>query len=264
MDFDSDIGLERLHYRGGNWLRRSCVGWNSHAHAGADRRLRCGRSRAGRKGRTKDYEPASAMRRAVLFALPLLVAGCASSLTPPAQPTPASIESEIASLATITADPLTVWETGNYAVRAACLAYLNSAAAQQTSISLGSSAVGIAGAGASVANPLGGVAASLVQSFLSALSSSGTVPTTGDAVLIMGALSAYETGVSASPPASIPMAISYVDDLWFNCAPGGAAILAMKAKTSAQIGIASPPAAAFSSRGLAVLPRRPVITVNGN
>jgi hypothetical protein len=169
MGFGSDIGLERFRDHRWGWLRRSCVGWNSHAHRGADRRLRGGRSRTGREGRAENSEPSTAMRKQLLLALPLLLAACANDLTEPAQPTGPGVEAAYTQLLTLQdangnpLPPATTWTVADGSVRAACHAYLNGAAKKQTTLSLGSIGLGAVGAGMSLVNPLAGVAASLGQ-----------------------------------------------------------------------------------------------------
>ena len=70
------------------------------------------------------------------------LASCASQLTPPAQPSPASIVSTQTALAAITGDPVSAWEAGDYMVRAACHAYLNEMAAREANMSLAGGALG--------------------------------------------------------------------------------------------------------------------------
>lgn len=216
---------------------------------------------------------------AVLTALGL--ASCASQLTPPSQPSPASIASTQTALAAITGDPVSAWEAGDYAVRAACHAYLNEMASREANISLAGGALGIAGPAASGflltgGNPVGAVAASafaaLGQSLLAQYNSSGAIPyTTATAGIIENAIDAYEAAIDALPPATIAEAASYVDDEWFTCSPGGYAMLVTKAIGTAQVTAApaTPPAAmsaspAFAARaGARVAGGRPKIEVNG-
>jgi hypothetical protein len=201
-----------------------------------------------------------------------LLGGCATTTQTVPQPSPTSIQVANVQLATLTysdgspLQPVDAWQIGDYSVRAACHAYLNSAAAQQTNLNLVGMGVGVIGAGASIYNPLAGVASSLVQTLINAYSSSGPVPTTADAIIIEGAMDAYEAAAVMAPPTSVASAVSYVDDLWFNCAAGGAAILELKAKMTAQIGsnMSQLPSAAASYRASMPMPsRRPTITVNG-
>lgn len=204
--------------------------------------------------------------------LPLLtvlaLSACAGQqLTPPPQPTAAYVEAALTDLAQIQGTPLQVWRAGNGAVRAACYAYLNQAASRNASISFGSSAAGVLGAGLSVVNPLAGVASSLVQTLLTAFQSSGAIPyTTETSTIIVNAMNAEEDAVEASPPADAAQALSYVNDQWFNCSAGGYQILVTKSIATAQIGVATTRVAPLQSRaagGGIMGVGRPVITVNG-
>lgn len=196
----------------------------------------------------------------------LLLAGCAGgTMMAPAQPTPASIEATQTQLSTITVDPVTAWMDGDYAVRAACHAYLNSMAQRNASLSLAGTAVGLVGAAGSIANPLAGVGSSLAQGFLTAFQNSGAIPYTPEtSTLIESALDAYEAGVAASPPTTVAQAASYSDDLWFQCSPGGYAQLVAKSIATANVTSASAPtAAAFAPRAAGmVIPGRPKVLVN--
>jgi len=199
--------------------------------------------------------------------LTLLLAGCAgTTLTPPPQPTYTTVAAEITQQAAITADPVTTWQVADGGVRAACFAYLNSAAAQQTNLGLAGIGVGAVGAGLSLVNPLAGLGASLGQTLLAGLSSSGYVPTTADAILVENYLNTYEAGTAALPPTSNAMAVSWAVDEWYHCSAGGIAELGMQAKTSAQLGLQQSAPAAITPLSLfatpVAAPRRPVIVVN--
>lgn len=212
-------------------------------------------------------------RAAIAASLCVLSLTACSGMQPqePAQPTPQSIQSTLTQLAGITADPVTAWKAGDYAVRAACHAYLNAAAQRSSGISLAGAAVGFAGAAGSMVNPLAGVASSLLQGFLSAYQQSGAIPWGPEtATIIENALDAYEDGVAASPPATVEDAASDVDTLWFYCSPGGYSILVTKAISTAGISAsASPslsPTARFNSAAAAtiIVSGRPKVLVNGH
>lgn len=198
----------------------------------------------------------------------LALSGCAGQqVTAPAQPTPASIQTANTQLAAITSDPATTWRVGDYAVRQACHAYLNSAAQQSANLNLASVGVGVVGAGMSVVNPLAGVASTVVQSLISAFNASGAIPYTPEtSTIIMNSLNAEEAGVEMAPPTDQATALSLTDDLWFLCSPGGYAMTAAQAISTAQIGVAgtsASPAQFRSNAGAAPRFSRPVITVNG-
>lgn len=201
----------------------------------------------------------------------LFLSSCSGSLTatPPAQPTPEAIQALNIRLLAISSDPIMTWQIGNYSVRSACHAYLNAMAARSANINLASGSLGLAGpaaAGFLVAgsNPMGaaaaGAIAALGQTFLNLFNSSGSIPYTAETSgIIQAALDAYEGGVNLSPPSSIPQAISYIDDLWWQCSAGGYAILVSKAISTANIGVQMN--GMFSFRSLTPT-GRPVITVN--
>src|SRR5271157_5064795 len=198
--------------------------------------------------------------------LTLLLADCAgTTLTPPPQPTYTTVAAEIAQQAAITADPVTTWQVADGGVRAACFAYLNSAAAQQTNLGLAGIGVGAVGAGLSLVNPLAGLGASLGQTLLAGLSSSGYVPTTSDAILVENYLNTYEAGAAASPATSNAMAVSWAVDEWYHCSAGGIAELGMQAKTSAQLDLQPSTRVVTPSQfttPVARGPQRPVVVVN--
>jgi hypothetical protein len=201
----------------------------------------------------------------------LLLAGCASNMTatPPPQPTPESIQSVNVRLSAITTDAITTWQVGSYLVRSACHSYLNAMAARSADINLASSGLGLAGPAAagfliSGGNPAAAAAAgalsALSQTFLNLFNSSGSIPyTTETASIIEQALNAYENGVNMGPPESVAQAISYVDDLWWQCSAGGYAMLVSKAISSASVGVQMN--GMFSFRSLAPT-GRPVVVVN--
>jgi hypothetical protein len=212
------------------------------------------------------------MRRAFACVALLALAGCAG-VTPPSQPSPATIESTLTALASITADPVTAYQAGNYEVRAACHAYLNAAASRSANISLASGGLGLAGTAAAGflvagANPGGaaaaGVLAALGQNFLGLFQQAGAIPYgAGTSTIIENALDAYEAGVAASPPTSVAMAASFTDDEWYLCSPGGYAELMEKAAMTA--GVSTSAAGPAMSRALSVpMPPRPVIRINGS
>jgi hypothetical protein len=180
----------------------------------------------------------------------------------PVQPDAAYVETALTDLAQVQGTPLEAWRAGNGAVRSACYAYLNQAAARNANINLGSSAAGILGAGLSVVNPLAGVASSLVQTLLTAFQSSGAIPyTTATSTIIVNALNAEEAAVESAPPADMAQAVSYVVDQWFNCSAGGYQILVTKSISTATIGATTQ---GMQSRAFGVTGHgRPTITVNG-
>ncbi len=142
-------------------------------------------------------------------------------------------------------------------------------AARSANINLASGGLGLAGpaaAGFLVAggNPMGAAAAGAIsalgQTFLNLFNSSGSIPYTAEtSSIIQLALDAYENGVNIAPPQSVPQAISYVDDLWWQCSPGGYAMLVSKAIGTANVGVQMN--GMFSFRSLAPT-GRPVIVVN--
>lgn len=211
------------------------------------------------------------MIKPFMATLPLFILGaCASNISTPTQPTPASLEAANTQLMTLTSSPAETWETGDYAVRAACHAYLNSEAVHSSDINALSIGAGIAGAAGSMYNPLAGIASSLVQSFLNASNASGAIPYTPEtSTLIMHSLDADESGVN---PSSIPdqaTAVSLVDDLWFLCSPGGFAMTAATALSTAQVGTmtnaALTPSFSFNAKTPSVYNfQRPITTINGN
>jgi hypothetical protein len=197
------------------------------------------------------------------LALALAGGGCAG-VTPPSQPTPDSIESTLTALQAITVDPLTAWQAGDYAVRAACHAFLNASAERNASLGLGIGALGLGGAAAATTNPAAAGAIALAGSFLTMFQQAGPIPyTAGTSSIIEKAIDTYEAGVNAAPPTSIAQAASYVDDVWFLCSPGGYAELMQKAAMGAAVSNGrAPTSAAMMPR--AVAPRmRPAIKVNG-
>jgi hypothetical protein len=207
-----------------------------------------------------------------LSLLSLWLGGC-NGLTPPPQIKPPDIQiASVAIAGLINADgsPLTgtqVWQIGDYAVRTACHLYLNGAAAQQSTLLLGSTGVGVVGAGLSLVNPLAGVASSLVQTLIAAYSTSGPVPTTADAILIENYLDTYEAGVTG--PLTPALAMSMVDDEWYHCSAGGIAVMVMQAKTTAQLGLIGPTATRSFSANARMFPDaafvgRPRVTINGH
>lgn len=200
------------------------------------------------------------------------LAGCAGSMTP-TQPTPASINQTIGALSVITADPVTAWQAGDYAVRTACHAYLNGAANQSVNLGLAGGGLGLGGVAAagfltSGGNPVGAAAATgiaaLGQAFLNLFQASGSIPYTSEtAMLIENALDAYEAQVDANPPQTVARAASYVDDLWWQCSPGGYAMNASRALSTATV--SAVPAAAAQSFALGLSTgNRPRILINGN
>lgn len=205
-------------------------------------------------------------RRALPLALAgaLAISGCAG-VSPPAQPTPASIESTLAALQAITADPVTAWQAGDYAVRASCHAYLNASAQRNANLSLGVGALGLGGAAAAgMGSPAAAGAVALASSFLTLFQQSGAIPyTEGTSTLIENALNAYEAGVTNAPPATVEQAASYVDDLWFLCSPGGYAELMQKAAMGASVSSGGSAPVAHARMSLPVTQSRPVIQVNG-
>jgi hypothetical protein len=163
------------------------------------------------------------MRRIALLAL-LLPGACAGYPQPPAQPTPASIQDAYVQLSVITADPVTAWLTGDYAVRTACYAYLNGMAQRSADLSLESGALGMGGGAAAIASghPYVAAATALGESFLTLFQQSGAIPyTTETSMLIEGGLDAVETGVALQPPKSAAQALLDVQKLWWQCSAGG-------------------------------------------
>ena len=179
---------------------------------------------------------------AVILATALV--GCAS-VPPPALPTPKLIQASVVDLGTISADPVTTWQAGKYAVRAACYAYLNASATRSADLSLANTGIGMGGAAAtgflvSGGDPAGGAAAggiaALAQSFLSAFQASGALPYSGaTTTLVVGAMDAWDGYVEAHLPASVPEAAGDVLELWWQCSPGGYAQLILKSSVTAQI-----------------------------
>lgn len=207
------------------------------------------------------------MRYAI--AVSLVLAGCAGQqLQPPPQPTPASVNAAILSLDQIIAPPSQVWEAGDYAVRTACDAYLDQAAARSAQLSLASTGVGMGGAaatgilaasGAFPGAALAGGLATLAQSFIAAYQASGALPyTTETSTMIDNAMTAYEAAVP--PPVDTAQAMLDVEGLWALCSPVGYSRLVSKAVATASVSAAMP------TQRLGLLPARqgrPVITVNG-
>jgi hypothetical protein len=203
------------------------------------------------------------------IAVPLLaIAGCSSmgSLSPPTQPTPASIQEVNVQLAALTSDPVTTWQVGDYAVRLACHAWLDAAAVQNARSAQANVGLGVLGAGLSIVNPLAGVAASLGQTLLTSLQAAGPTPSAGAAALVVNALDAYEG--AAGTPSSVPAALSWVDDEWYLCSPAGVAHLEMTASITAQVGtvgsaLTVPGTSSYFAARAAPLSTRPVVTING-
>ena len=196
----------------------------------------------------------------------LALAGC-SSVAAPIQPTPASITSTQQALAAMMADPsfaglgpVQVWQVGDYQVRAACHAYLSSAAIRSSNLALASGGLGMAGTAATGFLAAGGgfqgaaAAAGLTalgQSFLALFQASGPTPSVADGMLVMAAMDAREAGVLASPPSSVPIAMSDVDDQWFDCSWGGISTLRDRASMTANVTAVRPGfalAGTFSAR----------------
>lgn len=215
----------------------------------------------------------AALRAAVLATLAVVGAGC-GTVSPPPQPTPASvaaIEAEIAAVAN--QDPVTAWHAGDYGVRSGCDLYLNQAASRAAGLSTASGALGLGGtaaAGFLVAggNPAGaaaaGTLAALGQSFLQLFQNSGAMPyTAATAVIIDKAMGAYEAAVDAAPPTDMAGAMNAIEGVWNICTPSGYAALATEAIRSATVSAA--PAAAANYLAISPSPSitRPPIVVNG-
>ena len=134
-------------------------------------------------------------RLLALVVIAAALAGCSGQqLQPPTQPTPTSISASIADLNALPADPATIWADGDYAVRAACHAYLNTAAMKAAGMAQLGIGAGALGAGLSAINPLAGVASSLFQTALSGYGAAAALPyTTETATIIESAFDAYET-----------------------------------------------------------------------
>jgi hypothetical protein len=195
--------------------------------------------------------------------LALAASGCAG-LSEPSQPTPAGIAATLTQLQAITADPLTAWQAGDYAVRTSCHAFLNASAERDANLGLGIGALGLSGAAAATASPIASGAIALAGSLLTLFQQSGAIPyTAATSSIIEKALDAYEAGVAAGPPQTLEQAASYVDDLWFLCSPGGYAELMQKAAIGAAVSAGSVRAAVMLPRAAAAPPTRPMIQVNG-
>lgn len=193
-----------------------------------------------------------------------LLVGCSSmNVSPPAQPTPASIESTVTALQGITSDPVTAWQAGEYATQAACDAYLNESAERSANINTASAGIGIVGAGVSAINPIAGVTSSLIQTLLSAYQSNGALPYSAETTaLIQNTMVAYENAVPT--PQTVAEAAMDVEGLFWQCSPAGYAENASKAIGTATVsagGLAIPNAEFATPSVPHVGP--PVITVNG-
>ena len=188
----------------------------------------------------------------------VLLAGCAAVPSGPAQPTPSSVQATVADVAAISTDPVTAWQAGDYAVRAACDAYLNQAAARAAGITTASAGLGLGGttaAGflAAAGNPAGAAAAASMaavgQSFLSLFQSPGAMPYTPETSAIIGeAMSAYEDAVP--PPTTLAQAMIDVEGFWDLCSPAGYQQLITKAIGSAAVTASPGPNAAAQSQAL--------------
>lgn len=206
-----------------------------------------------------------------MVAIAMLIAATLSAcagITPPAQPTPASINATVQQLATISADPVTAWQAGDFAVRSACDTYLNALAQRQANFGLASGAVGTsglaaAGFAATRANPVAAAlatsASTLVQTFLGQFENAGALPYSPETTaLIQNAMDTYEGAVR--PPQSVAEAGGDAEGLWWLCSPAGYAELAAKAVGSAQVSAATVPETAFMQPTSAGRPR---VFVNG-
>jgi hypothetical protein len=179
--------------------------------------------------------------------LAAFLASCTAAVPPPLQPDPTSVQVAENALGGLPGTPMEIWEAGDYAVRSACHSYLNAAAARSNELTSASALVGGAGAGASIANPMAGVASSLAQTFLTAFQSAGAIPySVSTTTIIENALDAYETGIDQSPPLTPAQAMLDVESLWWHCSPGGYAQLAQKGISTAVITTAQPFALAAS------------------
>jgi hypothetical protein len=203
----------------------------------------------------------------------VLLDGCSTTqIAPPAQPTPTSINGAIADLAAIEKyNPVRVWKTGVWAVRAACYDFLNAEAIRSSQIGLASTGIGLGGVAAGSfliahGSPLGAAAAtalsSLTQSFLSNYQQAGAIPyTSNTTTIIVKALNAEEAQVNADLPTTVEDAMSYVSDLWWWCSPGGYQWLVNESIATATISAGPPLSSAFASPPG---PReRPQVRVNG-
>ena len=117
-------------------------------------------------------------------------------------------------------------------------------------------------------NPAGAVisagAAALGQSFLNLYGASGGIPYTNEtSTIIDDALDAYEASVNTMPPTTVAQALSYVDDEWFLCSPGGYAELATKAIGTATVSGSGGASSSASFATRAVPAGRPKVFVNG-
>jgi hypothetical protein len=205
------------------------------------------------------------MKPMIALSAAMMLVGCANQqLQPPTQPTPASIGTTIAGLGALPSDPAVIWADGDYAVRAGCHAYLNTAAMKAAGMAQLGIGAGALGAGLSVINPLAGVASSLFQTTLSGYGAAAALPyTTETATIIESAFDAYEA--SAPVPTSVGQAMSMVDYLWYLCSPAGYQILVSKAISTAQVGTAAtiPVSARLFAAPRGIGPGSPV-TVNGH
>lgn len=203
----------------------------------------------------------------------LALGGC-MNMTPPAQPTPASIETNVQAIATISPDPATTWQVADYAVRTACDAYLDEMAQRSANLGLAQAGAGTAGiaaagfaasAGSPVAAALASSAGSLVQTFLGEFQSSGALPYSAEtSSIIDDAMSAYES--AAAPPATTAGAMVLAEGLWRLCSPVGYAELVAKSISTASVtaGGAAPVTESLALGAPRPVPAgKPHILVNG-
>lgn len=200
----------------------------------------------------------------------LLLSGCGTlQVGIPPQPSPSSIESTITALASISADPVTAWQAGNYSVRAACDAYLNQEAQRSAELNLAGTGIGVGGVAAAgmlasrgnlVASAMAGAVSGLASTFLSAYEASGALPYSSETTsLIQNAEDAYSGAVA--PPQSLAEAANDTEGAWWICTPAGYAMLASKAIGTAQVSAGPSMTAAFAASPTS--DGRPKIEVNG-
>lgn len=206
----------------------------------------------------------------------LALSGCSTAgLSPPAQPSAASVAAAESALAAVPGDPATVLASGVWAVHVACDAYLNAAASRDAGLSLAGAGLGTAGVAAAGflatgGNPIGAAAAtgltSLAQTFLGEYRSSGALPyTSGTTTLVQNSMAAYEGALPS--PASTAEAMLEVEGDWWQCSPGGYAQNVEKAAETVTVTAGAPGSVSFAlARPAAAAPALrppPIVRVNG-
>lgn len=197
----------------------------------------------------------------VVFFVAGTLAGCATPPKAPALPTPTTIQMGNADISQLNTDPVQTFHDGVRIARAACMEYLNQEAQQAAGASQLGIGAGALGAGLSAVNPLAGVASSLFQTFLTGFRAAGAMPYTSQtSTLVLGAMNAYEASVGVPPDNDT--AVSWVDDVAFDCTPAGYAMLVNAAISTANVGVQQVGHLAAIDQA-EVASSRPVVTVNG-